>query len=181
MKSGLIRLGLVLVFLGVAFGGLSHQVAAAQTTQQFKCQLISGSRTDKLEGGFFSWTAKNPSTATGVILVAKLLYPPEAKELLSGDLALEYKVAEQTQKNPALGFNPRAPDPNRSSDADKLFWILHASSTYKIPVDGGGFDGVIGEETMQFLFQVPNEVTSVSLIYQGRHCGEEAKIPNGKS
>ncbi|MFN2530671.1 MAG: hypothetical protein ABR555_05190 [Pyrinomonadaceae bacterium] len=168
------NLGLLLpMMVSVA---ITAEVAAAQTTP-FRCQIISASRVKKLEGGFFSWTPTNPDKATGVILVAKLSYPSDTKELLSGDVTVEYKVGSQTERSPALGFNPRGPDPNRSPDADKLFWILHAESTYKYPVEGDGFDGVKGQETMQFLFQVPNDVPAVTLLYQGKSCGEEAKIP----
>jgi hypothetical protein len=30
---------------------------------------------------------------------------------------------------------------------------------------------------MQFLFQVPNDVSAVRLLYQEKSCGDEAKIP----
>jgi hypothetical protein len=175
-KANRNRLLVAWLLLNVVGGAVSTETDA-QSIARFKCEIISASRVDKLEGGFFAWTAKEPSKASGVILVTKLTYAPETKELLSGDLALEYKASAQTQTSPALGFNPRAPDSKRGADADKLFWILHAEATYKYPVEGEGFDGVKGQETMQFLFQVPNDVSAVRLLYQEKSCGDEAKIP----
>ena len=143
---------------------------------ELKCQIISASRVNKVEGAFASWTAKDPKVASGVILLVKLTYPPHMKELLTGELALQYKFETEVQTAPSLGVNPRAPGANRGAAEDNLFWILHATSTYKVPLEGEGFDGVASEEQIRFLFQAPIQVTEASLIYQGSACGNSVKI-----
>jgi hypothetical protein len=150
--------------------------SATNRESELKCQIISTSRVDKVEGGFASWTAKDPKVATGVILLVKLTYPPQMKELLTGELALQYKFENQLQTAPSLGVNPRPPSANRGAAEDNLFWILHATSTYKVTLEGEGFDGLIGEEQMRFLFQAPIQVTEASVLYQGRACGVAVKI-----
>ena len=149
----------------------------AHAVAELKCEIISVSRADKVEGAFASWTAKDPKVATGIILLVKLIYPPQIKELQTGELALQYKLNDQLQTAPSLGVNPRAPATSRAAAEDNLFWILHATSTYKVPLEGNGFDGVAGEEQMRFLFQAPIQVIEASLLYQGTPCGAAVKLP----
>lgn len=157
---------------------LAFPQPTAVPTNELTCRVLSSVRADKVGGGFFMYTAPKPEVVSGVVLMVELAYPPSLTSLSSVGFALRYAGVAGEETATSIGFDSL---PNKDDVLDQdITWILHATSSYEIPLEDPGFDGKAGSEQMRLLFEAPNQVDRATLLYRGRACGDSVSIPSRK-
>jgi hypothetical protein len=167
-------------FLGVIlFGfGLSANFSKAQQMPEF--EVLSNRVVESVSSPFGgTWRTTDPSKYQGVVLLLKISFTPEIKEIVTSDFTLTYKSKTDIQKAVCMAVTiPPSTLPPASEEEG--IWI-----TNDLP-KGEAFSLAVGNMKCCTLYSrfffapLPNDVNEVTLLYKDKMVAKTIGIKRGK-
>jgi hypothetical protein len=171
MRLNILR-GLAFILLGFAL--LTNSSSAQQIPQ---AEVLSY-RVVEYMGGFQSeWKAADPTIFKGIVLLLKIDFTPEIKDILSSDFTLTFKSETKILKAFCLGVTiPPTSTPPTSWEG---LWILNNLK------EGEAFSLSVEKNCCtiysSFLFvPFPNDTNELTLMYKDKILGQSIKIKREK-